>query len=134
MSDGRRVQRVEKELQHIVANYLLRGFKRQLQGLVSVSRVESNPKLRTAKIYISVLGSDDQREASLEALSEGVREVQQHVNKQLQMKFVPRISFHLDTGMEKMLRVESLLREISKNSESNTKSNTKLNTKSNEDE
>jgi ribosome-binding factor A len=115
MGDGRRVQRVEKELQHIVANYLVRGFKGQLQGLVSVSRVESNPKLRTAKVYISVMGSDEQRETSIDTLQEHAREIQNHVNKQLRMKFVPRLSFVLDQGLQKLLHVESLLREIALN-------------------
>lgn len=116
MSESRRVQRVEKELQHIVANYLLRGFKGGLRGLVSVSRVESNPKLRTAKVYVSVLGSNEDREVSLESLQEHIHEIQKHVNAQLRMKFVPRISIVLDEGLEKMLRVESLLREISQTS------------------
>jgi ribosome-binding factor A len=116
VSESRRVQRVEKELQHLVANYLLRGFKGQLRGLVSVSRVESNPKLRTAKVYVSILGSDDDRDFSLESLEENIRDIQQHVNKQLRMKFVPRLSIVLDTGLQKLLRVETLLREISQES------------------
>ncbi len=113
MSDNRRVQRVEKELQHIIANYLVRGFKGSLRGLVSVSRVESNPKLRTAKVYISIMGSDDDKEESLLSLQENVREIQQHINRQMRMKYVPRISIVLDTGLEKYLRVEGLLRDIS---------------------
>jgi ribosome-binding factor A len=113
VSDNRRVQRVEKELQHIIANYLVRGFKGSLRGLVSVSRVESNPKLRTAKVYISIMGSDDDKEESLLSLQENVREIQQHINRQMRMKYVPRISIVLDTGLEKYLRVEGLLRDIS---------------------
>lgn len=113
MSEGRRVLRVEKELQHIVANYLVRGFKGPLRGLVSVSRVESNPKLRTAKVFVSVFGNDEDREESLLSLQENLYAIQQHVNKQMRMKFVPRISIVLDTGIEKYLKVESLLREIS---------------------
>lgn len=118
MSESRRVQRVEKELQHIVAKYLVHGYKGRLRGLVSVSRVESNPKLRTAKVYVSVLGSDDDRDASLEDLKENVRDIQQHVSKQLRMKFVPRISIVLDTGLHRLLKVESLLREISQEKKS----------------
>ncbi len=119
MSESRRVQRVEKELQHLVANYLVRGFKGSLRGLVSVSRVESNTKLRTAKIFVSVFGSEDDREESLLSLKENIREIQRHVNSKLHMKFAPRLSIVLDTGMEKYLKVESLLREISAEGEKN---------------
>lgn len=112
MADGRRVQRVEKELQHLVANYLTKEFRGRLRGLVSVSRVESNEKLRTAKIFVSVLGSDEDRDFSLETLQENLHEIQRHVGRQLRMKFIPRISIQLDTGFEKMLKVESLLHKI----------------------
>lgn len=113
MSESRRVQRVEKELQHIVANYLVRGFKGPLRGLVSVSRVESNPKLRTAKIFVSVFGNDEDRDETMLSLQENLHSIQQHVSKQMRMKFVPRISIVLDTGIEKYLKVEALLRDIS---------------------
>ncbi len=113
MGDGRRVQRVEKELQHIVARYLVQGYKGHLRGLVSVSRVESNPKLRTAKVYVSIMGSDDDREASLESLNDHIRDIQQHVSRELRMKNIPRLSIVLDTGLERLLKVETLLREIS---------------------
>lgn len=126
MGDGRRVQRVEKELQHIVANYLVREMRGSLRGLVSVSRVESNPKLRTAKIFVSIMGSEEDKEESLLTLQENIRDIQQHVNKQMRMKYVPRLAIVLDTGLEKYLRVEGLLREIStetKSSNKNTKQN-----------
>jgi ribosome-binding factor A len=113
VGDGRRVQRVEKELQHIVARYLVQGYKGHLRGLVSVSRVESNPKLRTAKVYVSIMGSDDDREASLESLNDHIRDIQQHVSRELRMKNIPRLSIVLDTGLERLLKVETLLREIS---------------------
>ncbi|MCB0351188.1 MAG: 30S ribosome-binding factor RbfA [Bdellovibrionales bacterium] len=113
MTVSRRVQRVEKELQHIVAKYLVRGYKGRLRGLVSVSRVESNPKLRTAKVYVSIMGSDEDRDASLESLKDHLHDIQAHVSEQLRMKYVPRISIVLDEGLHRLLRVESLLRDIS---------------------
>lgn len=134
MSESRRVQRIEKELQHIVANYLVRGFKEPLRGLVSVSRVESNPKLRTAKIFVSVFGNDEDREETILLLQENVYVIQQHVNKQMRMKFTPRISIVLDTGIEKYLKVEALLRDISLENKSREKDNeTKAETKTDEE-
>ncbi|OFZ19068.1 MAG: ribosome-binding factor A, partial [Bdellovibrionales bacterium RBG_16_40_8] len=120
MVDGRRLQRVEKELQHIIANYLVRGFKGSLHGLVSVSRVESNPKLRTAKVFVSIMGSDADKERSIDALNENIYEIQKHVNKELRMKFVPRISIVHDKGLERILKVETLLRDIAQKSGRNS--------------
>jgi ribosome-binding factor A len=132
MKESRRVQRVEKELQHIVAQYLIRGFKGQLFGLVSVSRVESNPKLRTAKVYVSVLGSEDDKHKTIESLQEWTQDIQNQVNRGLQMKFVPRISIVLDEGLERLLKVETALREIAKDQEAREAS--KKSTTSSEDE
>ncbi len=117
MKENRRVARVEKELQHIVAQYLIRGIKQPLFGLVSVSRVESNPKLRTAKVYVSILGTAEDKKKSLESLKACTYEIQQQVNRGLSMKFVPRISIVLDEGLERLLIVESKLRAIAKDQE-----------------
>jgi ribosome-binding factor A len=114
VNESRRVQKVERELQHIVATYILQGFKGRLHGLVTVSRVESNPKLRTAKVFVSVLGSEEDQKKSIQSLQDGIREIQQQVNKSVHMKFVPRISIVLDHGLERLLKVENLLNEISK--------------------
>lgn len=121
--DNRRVQRVEKELQHIVANYLIRGFKGKLYGLVSVSRVESNPKLRTAKVFVSVMGSDDDKKKSIEALQENAYFIQKEVNHALKMKFVPRVSIVLDEGLERLMKVETALREIAREQAAKTSQN-----------
>lgn len=114
MADSRRIQRVEKEVQQIVAAYLARGIGRKLHGLVSISRVQVTEKLRTAKVFVSVLGSDEDRELSLEALNESLHEFQSHLARSLSMRFTPRLSFVIDHGFEHMLKVESLLHEISK--------------------
>jgi ribosome-binding factor A len=114
----RRAQRVEKQLQQIVANFLIRGLKVKLPGLVTVSRVQVGEKIRTAKIYVSILGADGDSERALDLLEEFTPDVQRHVSKELRMKFIPRVSFVLDTGLEHYLKVESLLHKISKDNKS----------------
>jgi ribosome-binding factor A len=113
MTVVRRAQRVEKELQHIVAKFLIRGLKIKLPGLVTVSRVQVNEKIRTAKIFVSILGSDKDTEDALELLEEYTPDVQKHVSKELRMKFIPRVAFVLDRGLEHYLKVESALHQIS---------------------
>lgn len=117
MADLRRIQRVEKELQQIIAQFLIRGLNQKLYGLVSVSRVQVSEKLSTAKVFISVMGTDEDREQSLEILQDRLHDVQKHVGRSLSMKFTPRVSFVLDRGFDHMLKVESLLHEIQKKRE-----------------
>lgn len=111
--DNRRVKRVEREIREVVARYLISGFRGELKGLVSVSRVGMAKDLRSGRVFISVMGEPGDAEFSLESLKEFGREIQSEVDRQLKMKFCPKLSFYLDESMEHVLKVEKILRDIS---------------------
>lgn len=112
MGDGRRVARVEREIQATVAQFLIRGFKSPLPGLVTVASVRMPADLRAAKVYISVLGSDEQKEEALELLQERAFEVQNYIGKELKMRYCPKITFFLDHATEQVLKVERILHDL----------------------
>lgn len=93
MAQSRRVQRVEKELKQVIASYLLSGFKGPLPGIVSVAEISVNPDLRSAKVYISVLGSEEDRDMAEELLNDQAPAIQQHINRSIRMKFCPKLRF-----------------------------------------
>ncbi len=111
-SDNRRVFRVEREIREVIGSYLLGGFRGQLSGLVSVARVVVTKDLRSAKVFISVLGTDEDRKRSLAELQEFAHEVQFEVNRRLRMKFCPKLRFVVDESLEKQLKVEQILHSI----------------------
>ncbi len=111
-SDNRRVFRVEREIREVIGSYLLGGFRGQLSGLVSVSRVIVTKDLRSAKVFISVLGEDDERKQSLAELQAFAHEVQFEVNRRLRMKFCPKLRFMADDSLDQQLRVEQILHNI----------------------
>ncbi len=110
--DGRRVARVETEVQKTIAQYLISGFRHPMKGLVTVSRVLMPADLRTAKVYISVLGSDEQREQTLMTLQDNASEVQRFIGQQLKMRYCPKLSFFPDHTTEQILKIERILGEI----------------------
>ena len=112
-SDERRTKRVEREVREVVARYLLGGFRGELKGLVSVSRVGMAGDLRSGRVFISVMGEPGDAEESLESLREFAHDIQKEVDRQLKMKFCPKLSFFLDDSMEHVLKVEKILRDIS---------------------
>ncbi|MEN0058432.1 MAG: 30S ribosome-binding factor RbfA [Bdellovibrio sp.] len=112
MGDGRRVARVEKEVQVTIAQFLLRGFKTSLPGLVTVSQVRMPADLRTAKVYISVLGSEAQQSEALELLQERAFEIQNFIGKELKMRYCPKLTFYTDHTTEQVLKVEKILSEL----------------------
>ena len=109
---NRRLLRVEKEMRQTVASYLVGGFRGQLQGIVTVSRVGVSSDLRTARVFVSVLGEAGQQKATIEALQEQAGDVQRDINEKLRMKHCPRITFELDPGLEKSLRLDAIFRDI----------------------
>lgn len=110
--DGRRVARVEAEVQKTVAQYLIQGFREPLPGLVTVSRVIMPADLRNAKVYISVLGSEEDRKLALERLNARAYEVQNFVGKQLRMRYCPKIQFYNDETTEQVMKIERILHEL----------------------
>lgn len=112
MGDGRRQARVEKEIQHTIAQFLIQGFKSSLPGLVTVADVRMPADLRTAKVYVSVLGSDEQREEALEVLQERAFEIQNYIGKELKMRYCPKLTFYGDDVTDKVLKVERILEDL----------------------
>lgn len=112
--DGRRVTRVEQELQKVIAQYLIRGFRMPIPGIVSVARVMMPADLRTAKVYISHLGDAQDRDKIVDLLQERAFEIQDHVGRELKMRYCPKLKFFLDDTTERILEIDRILHSIPK--------------------
>lgn len=112
MGDGRRVARVEREIQATIAQFLIRGFKSPLPGLVTVASVKMPADLRAAKVYVSVLGDEKQQDEALDLLQERAFEIQNYIGKELKMRYCPKLTFYLDHATEQVLKVEKILHEL----------------------
>ena len=110
--DGRRIQRVEREVQQTVASFLLKGFKTPLPGLVTISRVTMPADLRIARVYVSVLGDDNIRDEVIELLNERAFEVQNYIGRELKMRFCPKLTFYNDDSTEHVLKIEKILHDL----------------------
>lgn len=113
MGDGRRIARVEKEVQIQVAQYLQSGFSDPLPGLVTVANVKMPADLRTAKVFISVLGADDSIDEIIETLQSRAFEIQDYIGRKLQMRYCPKLTFMRDHTTEQVLKIEKLLTNMS---------------------
>lgn len=109
MGDGRRVARVEKEIQATIAQFLIRGFKTPLPGLVTVAAVRMPSDLRAAKVYISVLGAESETDKAVDLLQERAFEIQNYIGKELKMRYCPKLTFLADHATEEVLKVEKIL-------------------------
>lgn len=105
-----RQQKVNSLLKTLVSSYLLREKPEGITGLLTITKADSTPNLKHAKIYFSVVGQDEQE--VLSALNKNIYQVQGMLNKSLEMKFVPRISFVPDRGLEHAQRISKIIQDI----------------------
>jgi len=80
-------------------------------GFVTVTSVETSPDLRTAKVFVSVLGDEEAREATLSALHSSHGVIQSRIAAETRMKRTPKLTFRYDDTIEQGIRVSELLEE-----------------------
>jgi ribosome-binding factor A len=80
-------------------------------GFVTVTSVETSPDLRTAKVHVSVLGSAEEREATLAGLRSSHGVLQSAIAAETRMKRTPTLTFHYDETIERGMRISRLLDE-----------------------
>ena len=112
MKDKRypRTHRLNESVREVIADEVER-LKDPRVGFVTITGVDVAPDLRTATVWCSVLGSDEEREESLRGLRSAAPFLRRALG-QLRMKRVPELQFKSDPAIETGLRVEQILRDI----------------------
>jgi ribosome-binding factor A len=111
--DTRRSDRVAEAIREAVATFLAEGVKDpRITGLVTVTGAQASRDLRHAKVFVSVLGSDVERAATLEGLRSLAGYLRAHLGRDLRLRLAPEISFHLDETIAYAARIESLLGRV----------------------
>ena len=126
-SDGRRVSRVEKEIQSVVSSYIIQNLQSELPGLVTIGRVIVPADLRAAKVYVSMLNVLDEQMAgpaidkmnelkkikkTIQILQSWAPDIQAAIDQKLKMKYLPKITFFEDESTEKILKIEKILSDM----------------------
>jgi len=108
----RRQERVNELLKHEIGEIVRREFNIADTGLVSVNAVEIAGDLRTAKVFVSVLGKPDQQKRALRLLDEKRQLIQGEIGLSIVLKYTPTLTFTLDDTIEKGNRVLKILNEL----------------------
>ena len=114
MAQSRRVERVASLIRREVSELLIGGIKdeRVNQGMVSVTTVEVAGDLQHCKIFVSVFGSDSDKEQAMAGLSSASAFVKGELSRRLKMRRTPEVVFVLDRGIEKGTTVLGLLNRL----------------------
>lgn len=107
-----RQKRLGELLKHEISDMILRGIKDPRIGFVSVTSVELTADLRQAKVFVSVLGSENERKSSLAGLRSATGFIRRELGQRLRLKYLPEIIIEYDTSIEQGSRILALIDSV----------------------
>lgn len=112
---NQRAVRVAQSIKRELSDMLRRDIKdARIGGLVSITDVECTSDLRNARVFISVFGTDAQKESTMAALADQVGHIRGELCRRLSLRFAPEMTFKLDDSLERGAKVTDLLGKISR--------------------
>ena len=106
---GGRMRRVNEAVREVISSHIAGDLKDPRIGFVTVTGVETSPDLRHARVYVSVLGEEAQRDDALAGLSSAAGFLQAQVGHELRMKRTPTLEFIYDESVDRGMRITELL-------------------------
>lgn len=106
---GRINEEIRKELSDIIRNEIRDP---RLSAMVSVTKVDVTKDLRYAKVYVSIFGSETERNNSLEALKRSAGFLRREIGHRINLRYTPEILLQLDTTIEHGMHIDALLEQI----------------------
>lgn len=112
-NDGRRPDRVAEAIREEVARFIAEGVKDpRVTGLVTVTGVDVTRDLRHARIFVSIMGTDEEKTATLEGLRSLAGHLRSRVGRSLRLRVAPELDVVLDPSVARAARIESLLAQL----------------------
>jgi ribosome-binding factor A len=111
MAQGRRVERVAALIRRETSELLVSGIRdeRIQHGMVSITNVEVAGDLQHCRIFVSVLGSEEERHLVMAGLRAATPYVKGELGRRLKLRRTPEVVFQLDRGLERGTSVLELL-------------------------
>ena len=112
----RRTQQMGEFLREEVTDIIRSELDDPRLGFWTVTRVEVPPDLRSARVYVSVLGSDEERKETIAALRGAAGFIRGHLRPRMRTRTIPDLDIREDRSMEHADQIGRTLRELSQES------------------
>jgi ribosome-binding factor A len=103
------MRRVDEAIREVLSDAVGQDLKDPRIGFVTVTDVKTSPDLRHARVYVTVLGGEEERAASLAGLQSAHGLLQRQVATQLRMKRTPTLQFVYDDTTDRAMHIEEIL-------------------------
>ncbi|HEY7769733.1 30S ribosome-binding factor RbfA [Longimicrobium sp.] len=111
MPKFRRTDRINEQLKQEISLLIRDQVRDPRVGLATITAVQTSPELDHAKVYITALGDEAEREEILVGLRSAAPFIRRELGKSLQMRRIPELHFEIDRVLAEAMRIEQLLRE-----------------------
>lgn len=109
-----RQEKVREMLKIEISDIIHKDMKDPRIGFVTITDVKISPDLRFARVYVSVLGDEEQKNKSLKGLKSAAGFVRAEIGKRVRMRVTPEIQFIFDESIEHGVHIFELLQQIKK--------------------
>jgi ribosome-binding factor A len=114
----RRTERINDQLREEISSLVMRDLKDpRIGGLVTITEVDVAPDFTHAKVFVSVMGSAEEKKSTMKALSAASGYLRRELRHRLTIRRTPELSFVPDESMEQGQRILTLLDQAPKDEE-----------------
>lgn len=114
---SKRVNRVAEQMKKELGEIILQKVKDPRIGFITVTDVEVTGDLQNATIFISVLGSDSEKESTLKGLNKAKGFIRTEIGKRMRLRVTPEIEFEFDESIAYGNRIQTLLTQVNNETE-----------------
>lgn len=107
-----RANRVGEQMKKELSDIIGRKLKDPRVGFVTVTDVEVTGDLQQAKVYLTVLGDEEQKKDTLDGLEKAKGFIRSEVGKRIRLRKIPELIFEIDESIEYGNRIETLIKKI----------------------
>lgn len=115
MSKSYRKERLNESIKELLSELLMREVKDPRVGFVTVTAVQVTIDLEVAKVYYSVMGSDEDRDASKQGLESAKSFLRKTVGRELKLRNSPELRFIYDDTLDRAIDIEDRIRKLHEN-------------------
>jgi ribosome-binding factor A len=108
-----RIRRVAEQIKKDVSAIIASEIKDpRVAGLTSITDVELTKDLRYASIYVSIFGTEAEKEETLQTLIRASGFIRSEIGRRIRLRYTPEISFYLDSSLEYGAHIERVIRSL----------------------
>lgn len=109
----KRIDRINSLLKEVISEVIRKDVRNaKVSPLLTVTHVETSADLKYAKISISVIGSEQVKKETVEALESAAGFIAVHASKKVTLRYFPELTFKLDHSVDQHIRISEILDQI----------------------